>query len=124
VLRIINEPTAASLAYGLDAIEKAGGESKIIAVYDLGGGTFDISILRIAGGMFEVLSTNGDTYLGGDDIDQAIVEHWITRNGINRSAFQDDKSLSQSFRLQAEIAKKHLSFNDSWNIIHAGFDLS
>ena len=69
VLRIINEPTAASLAYGLD---KKGG--KKIAVYDLGGGTFDVSILEIGDGVFEVKSTNGDTFLGGEDFDDAIVE--------------------------------------------------
>ena len=70
VLRIINEPTAASLAYGLD---KKGG--KKIAVYDLGGGTFDISILEIGDGVFEVKSTNGDTFLGGEDFDDAIVDY-------------------------------------------------
>ena len=70
VLRIINEPTAAALAYGLD--EK---ESQCIAVYDLGGGTFDISILRVGDGVFEVKSTNGDTHLGGDDFDQALIEY-------------------------------------------------
>ena len=69
VLRIINEPTAASLAYGLDK-RHAG----IIAVYDFGGGTFDISILRVEDGVFQVLSTNGDTHLGGDDIDRLLVE--------------------------------------------------
>ena len=69
VLRIINEPTAASLAYGLDK-RHAG----IIAVYDFGGGTFDISILRVEDGVFQVLATNGDTHLGGDDIDRAVDE--------------------------------------------------
>src|ERR1700709_1689887 len=70
VLRIINEPTAASLAYGLGLKND---EHKIIAVYDLGGGTFDVSLLKLNAGVFEVLSTNGDTYLGGDDFDNAIV---------------------------------------------------
>merc|ERR1712065_38426 len=70
VLRIINEPTAAALAYGL---EKADG--KTIAVYDLGGGTFDVSILEIGDGVFEVLSTNGDTFLGGEDFDLRIVDY-------------------------------------------------
>ena len=65
VLRIINEPTAASLAYGLDRAAQG-----VIAVYDLGGGTFDISILRVKDGVFQVLATNGDTHLGGDDIDR------------------------------------------------------
>src|SRR6201992_1362176 len=73
VLRIINEPTAASLAYGLGAKK---GEEKTIAVYDLGGGTFDISILTISNGIFEVLSTHGDTYLGGDDMDNLLVRYW------------------------------------------------
>src|SRR5207249_3301925 len=68
VLRIINEPTAASLAYGLD--KKAEG---IVAIYDLGGGTFDISILKLREGIFEVLSTNGDTHLGGDDFDHRLM---------------------------------------------------
>jgi molecular chaperone HscA len=74
VLRIVNEPTAASLAYGIGLRKD---EQKLIAVYDLGGGTFDISILRIADGIFEVLSTNGDTYLGGDDFDNAILQYWV-----------------------------------------------
>jgi molecular chaperone DnaK len=72
VLRIINEPTAASLAYGLD---KAG-RDEVIAVYDLGGGTFDISLLRVGEGVIEVLATNGDTFLGGDDFDRAVMD-WI-----------------------------------------------
>ena len=71
VLRIINEPTAASLAYGLDKKKE-----KIIAVYDLGGGTFDISILEVGEGVFEVKSTNGDTHLGGDDFDQRVID-WL-----------------------------------------------
>src|SRR5438093_5211718 len=73
VLRIINEPTAASLAYGLER----GGKEETIAVYDLGGGTFDISILRVGDGVFEVISTNGDTFLGGDDFDQKVIE-WLS----------------------------------------------
>ncbi len=75
----MNEPTAASLAYGLGMKKD---ETKTVAVYDLGGGTFDISILRISNGIFEVLSTNGDTYLGGDDFDHAIVKHWMDQKGI------------------------------------------
>jgi len=104
VLRIINEPTAASLAYGFGLKE---GEQKTIAVYDLGGGTFDISILRIDNGVFEVLSTNGDTYLGGDDLDAAIVEHWMQEKGWTNSA--DANSIRQRLRLVAEGAKKRLS---------------
>ncbi len=72
VLRIINEPTAASLAYGLDKKNK----DEKIAVFDLGGGTFDISILELGDGVFEVKSTNGDTHLGGDDFDQEIID-WL-----------------------------------------------
>ena len=71
VLRIINEPTAASLAYGLDKKK----ENKKIAVYDLGGGTFDVSILELGDGVFEVKSTNGDTFLGGEDFDNTIVDY-------------------------------------------------
>ncbi|MEO6537343.1 MAG: Hsp70 family protein, partial [Ferruginibacter sp.] len=111
VLRIINEPTAASLAYGL-GLDKD--ENKIIAVYDLGGGTFDISILRIAAGIFEVLSTNGDTYLGGDDLDNVIVNAWKLQIGITDDELQNDKSLTQSLRLKAEEAKKHLSVHESY----------
>src|SRR6185295_11788290 len=72
VLRIVNEPTAAALAYGLDRA----GKDEVIAVYDLGGGTFDISILRVGDGVIEVLATNGDTFLGGDDFDGAVMD-WI-----------------------------------------------
>ncbi len=116
VLRIVNEPTAASLAYGM-GLQKD--EEKTIAVYDLGGGTFDISILKIAGGIFEVLSTNGDTYLGGDDFDRAIMEFWVTQIGIPFLEINNDKSQLQSLRLLAESAKKELSnttiFLDEWN---------
>jgi molecular chaperone HscA len=109
VLRIINEPTAASLAYGLGLNKD---ESKTIAVYDLGGGTFDISILQITNGIFEVLSTNGDTYLGGDDFDRAIVKHWIELAGITEEEVYSNANLSQQLRLTAEQAKVHLSVND------------
>jgi molecular chaperone DnaK len=82
VLRIINEPTAASLAYGLDKKQ-----NKKIAVYDLGGGTFDVSILELGDGVFEVKSTNGDTFLGGEDFDNTIVDYLIAEfkkdNGID-----------------------------------------
>ena len=109
VLRIINEPTAASLAYGLGMRND---ETRTVAVYDLGGGTFDISILNIAGGIFEVLSTNGDTYLGGDDFDRVIVDYWVKKTGISKEELDNNKSLAQEFRLQAEEAKKYLSSND------------
>ena len=108
VLRIINEPTAASLAYGIGAKHH---EEKTIAVYDLGGGTFDVSILTISNGIFEVLSTNGDTYLGGDDMDNAIVQHWSVQLGITGQA---DKNLMQQLRMVAEDAKKHLTSNEAF----------
>ncbi len=111
VLRIVNEPTAASLAYGLGL--KAD-EEKTIAVYDLGGGTFDVSILRITNGIFEVLSTNGDTYLGGDDMDRALAQHWQQQLGISDDELKRDKSLAQQLRITAEEAKKHLSNNDAY----------
>lgn len=106
VLRIVNEPTAASLAYGI-GIDPA--EEKTIAVYDLGGGTFDISILRITGGVFEVLSTNGDTYLGGDDFDQAIVKEWAAQHGLTPADIAEHPTLNQLLRVTAEEAKKVLS---------------
>ena len=105
VLRIINEPTASSLAYGLDT-----DKNELIAVYDLGGGTFDISILEVADGVFEVKSTNGDTYLGGDDFDEAIID-WIAdefqrENGIN---LRKDRQALQRLKEAAEKAKIELS---------------
>lgn len=109
VLRIVNEPTAASLAYGLGMKKD---ETKTVAVYDLGGGTFDISILRISNGIFEVLSTNGDTYLGGDDFDHAIVKHWMDQKGIKEEDLKIHKSLAQELRLKGEEAKKYLSNNE------------
>ena len=111
VLRIINEPTAASLAYGIGLHKD---DHKTIAVYDLGGGTFDISILRISNGIFEVLSTNGDTYLGGDDFDNAIVKHWLQKLSINEDELRTNKEFAQAIRLKAEEAKKHLSFNEAF----------
>jgi len=110
VLRIMNEPTAASLAYGLGL--KKNEAPKTIAVYDLGGGTFDISILTINNGIFEVLSTNGDTYLGGDDFDNAIIHYWLGQSGINEDRLNTNKEFAQAIRLKAETAKKHLSTID------------
>ena len=105
VLRIINEPTAAALAYG---IEKKKDEK--IAVYDLGGGTFDISILELADGLFEVKSTNGDTHLGGDDFDHAVIDWLISEfkkeQGID---LNNDKMALQRLKEAAEKAKKELS---------------
>ncbi len=106
VERIINEPTAAALAYGID---KKGKEEKV-AVYDLGGGTFDISILEIADGTFEVLSTNGDTHLGGDNFDSAIIQYLLDEfkkdNGVDLSK---DPIAMQRVKEEAEKAKKELS---------------
>ena len=110
VLRIVNEPTAAALAYGIGLDPE---EEKTVAVYDLGGGTFDISILRIQQGIFEVLSTNGDTYLGGDDLDRVVAEHWSTAFALP-PAFQTDPHLQQQLRLAAEMAKKYLSQHDDF----------
>lgn len=123
VLRIINEPTAASLAYGIGLHKE---ESKLIAVYDLGGGTFDISVLKITNGIFEVLSTNGDTYLGGDDIDKAIVEHWINDQNIDKGELYKDKNRLQQLRIIAEEAKKSISYvgTVSTKINDETFDLS
>lgn len=117
VLRIVNEPTAASLAYGMGLKQD---EEKTIAVYDLGGGTFDISILKITNGIFEVLSTNGDTYLGGDDLDRVLAQHWQQELGLTNEQLHNDKQLAQELRLTAEEAKKHLSFNDSFEGSVAG----
>ena len=105
VLRIINEPTAASLAYGLE-----GKKEERIAVFDLGGGTFDISILEISEGVFEVLSTNGDTHLGGDDFDHAIME-WLIEEFKNGTGIDisGDRSAVQRVRDAAEKAKCELS---------------
>ena len=110
VLRILNEPTAASLAYGIGLNPE---EEKVIAVYDLGGGTFDVSILKIQNGIFEVLSTNGDTFLGGDDFDRAIVNYWIQQNQLGDDLLTS--SLSQSLRLKAEEAKKALTTQNIFN---------
>ena len=106
VERIVNEPTAAALAYGLDKTDK---DEKIL-VFDLGGGTFDVSILELGDGVFEVLSTNGDTHLGGDDFDKKIMD-WLTdefkkENGIDLS---NDKMAMQRLKDAAEKAKKDLS---------------
>jgi molecular chaperone DnaK len=106
VLRIINEPTAASLAYGLDRK----GKEETIAVYDLGGGTFDVSILRVGEGVFEVIATNGDTFLGGDDFDQRIID-WVCdefrrEQGID---LRQDRMALQRLKEAAEKAKVELS---------------
>jgi molecular chaperone DnaK len=108
VLRIVNEPTAAALAYGLQKLSQG-----IIAVYDLGGGTFDISILRVKDGVFEVLATNGNTHLGGDDFDRVMVD-WLLADikSRHRVDLAGDAEAVQEIRLGAEAAKCRLSFND------------
>jgi len=112
VLRIVNEPTAAALAYGLDKKK-----NETIAVYDLGGGTFDISILEIGDGVFEVKSTNGDTHLGGDDFDQVIID-WIADEfkKENTVDLRKDKMALQRLKEAAEKAKIDLSGSTSTNI--------
>jgi Fe-S protein assembly chaperone HscA len=108
VMRIVNEPTAASLAYGLQKLAEG-----VIAVYDLGGGTFDISILKVKDGVFEVLATNGNTHLGGDDFDQAMVD-WLLAD-IRRAHGADlsaDAEALQELRLGAEAVKCRLSFDE------------
>jgi molecular chaperone HscA len=107
VLRILNEPTAASLAYGIGLSKE---ESKKVAVFDLGGGTFDVSILHIQEGVFEVLSTHGDTFLGGDDIDRAIVTYWKEQYPLLTTESERSSYVNQSLRLKAEEAKKHLGY--------------
>ena len=113
VLRIINEPTAASLAYGLDKKK----ENKKIAVYDLGGGTFDVSILELGDGVFEVKSTNGDTFLGGEDFDNTIVDYLVAEfkkdNGID---LKTDKLALQRLKEAAEKAKIELSSAEQTDI--------
>ena len=111
VLRIVNEPTAAALAYGLDK-----GENGTILVFDLGGGTFDVSILNLDDGMFQVVATNGNTHLGGDDFDNAVM-HWMVEefkksNGIDLS---QDKMAAQRLKEAAEKAKIELSSMTSTN---------
>ncbi len=112
VLRIINEPTAAALAYGLD-----NRQNQVIAVYDLGGGTFDISILKLEDGLFEVLSTSGDTYLGGEDFDKRImdrlIDFFIKESGID---LRDDRMALQRLKEAAEKAKCELSMEQESRI--------
>jgi len=104
VLRILNEPTAASLAYGLGLKNS---DMRRVAVFDLGGGTFDVSILQIEEGIYDVLSTHGNTYLGGDDIDRSIVDYWCRENADLKNQMED-----HDLRILAEDAKKYLSDNE------------
>lgn len=116
VLRIVNEPTAAALAYGLDRLET----TQTIAVYDLGGGTFDVSILQLQEGIFEVLSTHGDTFLGGDDFDRTIIDFWVKKYSIDEELLYEDKEFGQEIRLLAEKAKKILSANPNFEEVLRG----
>jgi molecular chaperone DnaK len=113
VLRIINEPTAAALAYGLDKKGSAGGPGGNIAVYDLGGGTFDVSVLQLSQGVFEVLSTAGDTYLGGEDFDQRIMD-WLMQDFEQETSIdlRQDRMALQRLKEAAERAKCELSVAD------------
>ncbi len=114
VLRIINEPTAAALAYGLD---KGENKNQKVLIYDLGGGTFDVSILEIGDGVFEVLSTNGDTRLGGDDFDNVVIDYLVEQfkisNGID---LRNDKQAMQRLKDAAEKAKIELSSTTKTNV--------
>ena len=106
VERIINEPTAAAIAYGLD---KKGGEKNIL-VFDLGGGTFDVSLLTIDNGVFEVLATNGDTHLGGEDFDQRIMKYFMKMfKKKNKVSLKDNKRAMQKLRRESERVKRALS---------------
>ncbi|MCU1798905.1 Fe-S protein assembly chaperone HscA [Pectobacterium polaris] len=113
VLRLLNEPTAAAIAYGLDS-----GKEGVIAIYDLGGGTFDISILRLSRGVFEVLATGGDSALGGDDFDHLLAEWLREQAGIHD---RDDRQLDHAFRHAAVKAKVALSSAESVRVGVAGW---
>jgi endoplasmic reticulum chaperone BiP len=127
VMRIINEPTAAALAYGLD---KKG--EKNILVFDLGGGTFDVTLLTIDNGVFEVLATNGDTHLGGEDFDQRLIEYfinlWKRKNSGDEGDLANDKRALGKLRRECEKAKRELSTKSQVRVeieaLHGGKDLS
>merc|ERR1719450_1439962 len=110
VMRIINEPTAAAIAYGLD---KKGGEKNIL-VFDLGGGTFDVTVLTIDNGVFEVVATNGDTHLGGEDFDQRVMEYMMKIfKRKHKKDMSKDKRAIQKLRREVERAKRALSSTSS-----------
>merc|ERR1711904_58618 len=124
VLRIINEPTAAAIAYGLDKKTE-----KNILVYDLGGGTFDVSLLTIDNGVFEVVATNGDTHLGGEDFDQRVMQHFIKMfNKKHSKDMAKDKRSLQKLRREVEKAKRALSSTHQARVeieaLYDGLDLS
>ncbi len=113
ILRLLNEPTAAAVAYGLDSDQK-GGQEGVIAIYDLGGGTFDISILRLNKGVFEVLSTGGDSALGGDDFDVAVADYLAEQAGLTRPL---SPSLERQLMQQACFAKEQLTTQESVEVL-------
>ena len=123
VLRIINEPTAAAIAYGLDKKDK----ERNILVFDLGGGTFDVSLLTIDSGVFEVVSTNGDTHLGGEDFDHRILDYFLKKiKKVHQKDITKNKSAIQKLKTEIEKAKRHLSSSLQANIeiddLDEGFD--
>lgn len=120
VLRIVNEPTAASLAYGLGLDKET---QYKVAVYDLGGGTFDISILQIEDGIFDVLSTHGDTFLGGDDFDRVVMSYWMEKFNISTDSLVLNSGLNQLLRLAAEEAKIELSSSDNFQTVVGNYTL-
>lgn len=125
VERIINEPTAAAIAYGMD---KSGGESNVL-VFDLGGGTFDVTLLTIDNGVFEVLATNGDTHLGGEDFDQRVMQYFIKmmKKKSNVDITKDKRAL-QKLRKEVERVKRALSSQHQARLeveaLSDGYDLS
>ena len=127
VLRVINEPTAAAMAYGLQ--KKSDGKGRNVLIYDFGGGTFDISILNIEDGIFEVKSTGGDTHLGGSDLDQRIVEHLIKEFKVKHKVdLNDNKRAVRRLASAAEKAKRTLSSTTTTNVeidsLHEGIDFT
>jgi heat shock protein 1/8 len=129
VARVINEPTAAAIAYGLDKVGDGGKEENVL-VFDLGGGTFDVTLLTIDNGVFEVRATSGDTHLGGEDFDQRLMAHCVEsfkrkHKGMDVS---DDPKALQRIRKQCELAKRALSSATQTTVdvdaVHQGIDLS
>jgi len=113
VLRLLNEPTAAAVAYGLDSDQQEGAREGIVAVYDLGGGTFDISILRLNKGVFEVLATGGDSALGGDDFDNVLVDYFIEMSDLQRPL---SHSMERQLLQQARLTKEQLSSAERFEV--------
>ena len=120
VVRVINEPTAAALAYGLDKRigQEGGAGSQTVLVFDLGGGTFDVSLLRLEAGMFEVLATAGDTHLGGEDFDNELTK-WVVselKRKKGTDAYSDCPKSMRKIRAACENAKRQLSFSSTATI--------